>query len=216
MFQPLTWMTQGSVLCAPGEVGSVEDLQGQPVASYPLASDLMAYWQALLFDRYGSPVTELFDLKPTPDPEKLLLDGSVRAALISGYTWAKLRESGLRIVTGLRSEWDRAAGDGSMPVMGGLVGRGDWLEENRGLAEAIAFRLSAGLDLYRKDRGAFLAAAASWKWIDSVLRMSEDEVAYWCAYWGMDALDEDRLSFNRKDDENLILLERLMQRAGCI
>lgn len=216
MFQPITWMTRGPVLCARGEMASLMDLKGLQVASPPLASDLMAYWRSLVFHNYGHSLNELLKLRPRARPGELLKEGTVHAAFVSGYTWRELRGEGFSVVTDMRKEWDRATGGRRIPVMGGLVGRGAWLEENHGLREEIYARLGEGLKLCRTDRDAFLQFIASWDGISPELAMDEDEASYWCRYWGIDEISEDRLVFSGEDERELSLLECLMRRVKCI
>ena len=215
MFQPITWMVEGPVLCAQENCKSILDLQGSAISSPPLASDLMAYWKALIFHNYGYNIEDLFDLRPSPRPEQLLKGGSVRGSFVSGYAWAAIRESAYSVVTSMRTEWDHAVGHERMPVMGALVSRRGWFEENRMLAETISARLAEGLRLYQKDRTVFIKSITEWDGILSEISLSTKEAAYWCSYWGMNALSEDRLKISVDDRSEFVILRNMMLKAGC-
>ena len=218
MFQPVTWMAQGPVLCAQGILneGGVLALKKQTVACWPLASDLMAYWQALIFQNYGYRLEELFDLRPVSTPRELLENRRVRAAFVTAESMIKLGNEGFHKVTDVRTEWDRAVGEGRMPVMGGLVSRSKWADENRPLLNELAARLLDGLRLYRTDKDMFLGNILQWKGISPSLIMEKAEASFWCSYWGMDLLDEDRLQLSAQDWKDIAALEGFMYSAGCL
>ena len=218
MFQPVTWLAQGPVLCAQGSLndGGVLALKNQSVACWPLASDLMAYWRALIFHNYGYRLEELFDLSSTPTPRQLLKNGQVKAAFVTAESMIKLGNEGFHQVTDIRTEWDRALGGGWMPVMGGLVSRRKWVDENRPLLDDLSARLLEGLRLYRADKETFLSNISKWKGISPSLIMEKAEAAFWCSYWGMDLLNEDRLQLSPQDWKDIVTLEDMMRAAGCL
>ena len=218
MFQPVTWLAQGPVLCAQGILneGGVLALKKQSVACWPLPSDLMAYWQALIFHNYGHRLEELFDLSPTSTPRELLENGRVKAAFVTAESMIKLGNEGFHKVTDVRTEWDRALGRGWMPVMGGLVSRSKWVDENRLLLDELSARMLEGLRLYRTDKETFLGDISKWKGISRSLIIEKAEAAFWCSYWGMDLLDEDRLQLSPQDWKDIATLEDMMRAAGCL
>ena len=211
-FQPITWMAHGPVICpSPDQAGkSLPDLQNHTLACPPLNSDLMAYWNAVFHQNYHRGLEDLFKIVQTRSPTELLEQGKVDAAIIDAASWFQRRDNLAPMITNLRTEWERASGRKTMPVMGALVARRRWLENNEAIAAAILGRLEAGRKAFASNKNGFVKSIAIWNGIESSRKLSESETEFWCQYWGMSHLSEARLVLSEQDLEDLSTLERMM------
>lgn len=215
LFLPIAWIHEGYplVVADGSSIQRVADLPGRPVAHFPLTHPGMAFWRAFLHKHHGLRAEALRGVE-TLDPHVPLGNGQVEAAFVGGAGWAALRQAGgYRKVADLRDELRWLRGGDRPAIFAGFVAREEWLRANTRFVGDLIQAARQGLDLYRRDREAFLDVVSgepSWA------ALSRDENAAMAVYLGYDEVPPERVGLTAEDVEDYRALFPLLVEAGVV
>ena len=215
LFQPIAWISEGYPLVVPdgSPIRTVADVQGKRVATFPLDHPGFAYWRAFLLKHYGMRGEKVSTL-PSLGPQEDLAAGQADAAFVSGCGWADLKATGgFRKVADLQNEFKWLTGSDRPAVFAGLIAKSSWVEGHARFVTDLAAAARQGLDLYKKDKGAFLDVVTN---DPGGIQVGRDENEAMAAYLGMDAVGSDRAALSKEDVDDFAKFFPLMADAGVL
>jgi ABC-type nitrate/sulfonate/bicarbonate transport system substrate-binding protein len=214
-FLPIAWLREGYPLVVPdaSPIRAVADLAGKRVATFPLNHPGFAYWRAFLLKHYGMRGEQVSTIQNL-DPQDALLTGQVDSAFLSGSGWAGLQAlGGYRKVADLQGEFRWLTGSDRLAIFAGFLGKASWVDGNARLIADLTEAARQGLDLYKRDKNAFLDVVAN---VPNAPQMSRDDNAAIAAYLGYDAVTPDRVRLSTEDVEDFRRFFPLMADAGIL
>lgn len=214
-FLPIAWLREGYPLVVPdaSPIRAVGDLAGKRVATFPANHPGYAYWRAFLLKHYGMRGEQIATIQNL-DPQDALIGGQAEAAFVSGSGWALLQQQGgFRKVADLQGEFRWLTGSDRLAVFAGFLGKAAWVDANSRFIADLTAAMRQGLDLFQRDRNAFLDTVTN---VPGGLQMSRDDNAALAAYLGYDAVTPDRVALSNEDVEDFRKFFPLMADAGIL
>jgi ABC-type nitrate/sulfonate/bicarbonate transport system substrate-binding protein len=217
-FLPIAWLKQGYPIIVPVDspIRSVADLVGKRVSTFPLDHPGLAYWRAFIYGNYGFKLEEKAKLRMSQKPETPLLNKAVDAATLDAVAWALIKGQGqYRAVSDLAGEWRRLSGSPRLLLYGGYVANREWLAKHpRFVADFIKINQEA-LQLYQKDREAFLEVAAAYAG-ENAPSLSSEAMQFVADYLGMAQVSPERVHISREDVADYQKVFSLLAKAGYL
>lgn len=212
-FLPIAWLREGYPLFVPdgSSIQSVADLRGRRVATYPINHPGFIYWRAFMWKHYQLRAEDMATAQ-TLDTAQALISRQVDAAFIGGALVAQVQATpGFRKVGDLNAEFAWLTGRDRLPVFAGFVARQSWVAQHGRFIADLIGAARQGLELYRRDRNAFLDIVTR---EESFSSMTRDENAAIATYLGYDAVDPSRVALAPDDVADFEKFFPLMVEAG--
>jgi ABC-type nitrate/sulfonate/bicarbonate transport system substrate-binding protein len=216
LFLPIAWLREGYPFVVPSDssIGSLADLRGRRVATYPLDHPGMLYWEALAPSFASVDITAL-DLQQTLSPDALLVQRSVEAACVGGVQWSSLQQGqGFRKLVDLQTAWRTISGSQRLLVFGGYIARREYLDAHATFVADFARIHVDALNAYRADRASFVNATVDVGAAGPSMTASQNQDQ--ATYLGYDDVGPERILVDDQDVADHRKLLDLMAKSNVL
>jgi ABC-type nitrate/sulfonate/bicarbonate transport system substrate-binding protein len=215
LFLPIAWLREGYpiVVANDSSIGTLSDLRGRRVGTYPLDHPGMLYWRAMAPAVGGVDIAELDPIQ-TLEPDKLLASRSVDAAILGGVQWANLQhQPTYRKLLDLQTAWRTVGGTGRLLIFGGYIARRELLDARPRLGPDLLAAHRAAFQVYRDNRNEFLDTVSGPN-VRPLMTPPQNQAQ--ATYLGYDDVDASRLSIGDADIADHQNLFSLMSKVGVL